>query len=205
MEMYDSLTLNHDHLRRALWSILSPRRAVHTLGVEDCAATLAMRWGVCADKARLAALLHDLTKENHKQPQNQLKLLEEYDILLCEWEPCVPEAYHALTGAALAARLGASPEVCAAIRAHTTGRAGMSDLAIILYLADWIEPSRADTEGLAQLRRLCFTDLHRALALGLTLSLRHVQSRGRAVDPRSGEALAWVTERLYDHEGKKTG
>ena len=70
---------------------------------------------------------------------------------------------HAVPGAAAARRLfGESEAVCAAIRWHTTGRAGMTRLEKILYLADMIEPNR-DYPGVENLRRLAREDLDAAV------------------------------------------
>ena len=186
------LNLNPPELRHSLRCFMSPKRALHTLGVEDRAATLAMRWNQDIDKARLSALLHDITKEC----KNQLKLLEDYGILPSIWENSAPEVFHAFSGAGLAKALGAGDDICDAIRWHTTGRAGMGTLERILYLSDMTEPGRGGICGRRDLWQLCLTDLDRALHDGLSLSLNYIQSRNGPSDPRSAEALAWITERL---------
>lgn len=187
-----SAHLDPDALRDLLYQVLSPRRVLHTLGVEAQAITFAMRWDCEINKARLAALLHDVTKEC----RNQLKLFEDYGILPTVWKSSVPEVRHAVTGAALAARLGAPGDVCDAIRWHTTGRAGMTALEKILYLADMTEPFRPGFDGLDDVRHLCLSDVDGALAQGLRLSISHVQRRGLPVDPHSAKALDWITERV---------
>ena len=54
----------------------------------------------------------------------------------------------------------------------------MAPLEAIIYLADMIEPYRADFDGLAQLRRLARRDLYAALELGLMSSNSYGGPRG---------------------------
>ena len=57
---------------------------------------------------------------------------------------------HSKTGAAIARDVfGVDEEIYLAINWHTTGRAGMSLLEKIIYMADYIEPTR-DFEGVEE-------------------------------------------------------
>lgn len=71
-----------------------------------------------------------------------------------------------------------------AVRWHTTGRPAMSQLEKIIYLADYIEPTR-DFEGIDELRRLCDENLDAAMELGLRMSIEDVRANGREVHPDS--------------------
>ena len=79
---------------------------------------------------------------------------------------------------------GVSPQVESAIRWHTTGKPHMSTLEKILYLADYIEPTR-DFCDLRPLRKLAFADLDRAVLLGLTMAVEDLRERGVAVHSNS--------------------
>lgn len=138
-----------------------PGRAAHILGCEETAADLARIWGADEEKARFAALLHDCTKQySHAE---QLKFVEKYDILVDKDFDRFPPIAHAFTGAAVArAEFGADEEVENAVRWHTTGRPGMSLLEKILYLADYIEPTRS-FPGLEETRALAQRDLDAAV------------------------------------------
>ena len=104
---------------------------------------------------------------------------------------------HAVTGAAAARRLfGESEAVCAAIRWHTTGRAGMTRLEKILYLADMIEPNR-DYPGVENLRRLAREDLDAAVRQALRRTIAFVEERGQLLHPDSEHALAYELERIH--------
>ena len=69
-----------------------------------------------------------------------------------------------------------------AIFSHTTGRPGMTAFDKILYLADYMEPTR-DFDGVEELRRLVWEDLDRAMILGLEMSVEDLEERGVPVHP----------------------
>ena len=95
---------------------------------------------------------------------------------------------HAKTGAAIAENVfGTDSEVTNAIRWHTTGRAGMTLLEKIIYLADYIEPNR-DFPGLAELRRTCYEDLDAGLLLGMEMTIKEMEERGNPVHRATLEA-----------------
>jgi nicotinate-nucleotide adenylyltransferase len=171
-----------------LWERISAERALHSLGVEDVAVTLAMRWGGDPEEAGCAALLHDMTKDG----SDLLQSMRRYGIMSAEWEETVPGAYHALTGAALAREMGFGEGVCSAVRWHTTGRAGMTDLEKIIYLADKTEPFRPSYSGLREIRAEMFSDLDRAAAMALRRIICWNGERGRLLDKNSAEALEWL-------------
>ena len=105
---------------------------------------------------------------------------------------------HAKTGAAVAARVfGESREVCEAIRWHTTGRANMTTLEKIIYLADYMEPNR-DFPGVEKLREAAETSLDAAMILGLEMSIAQLRERGRSIDPNSQAALDFFQERTKE-------
>jgi nicotinate-nucleotide adenylyltransferase len=108
---------------------------------------------------------------------------------------------HAKTGAAIArARFGASDGVYNAIMWHTTGRADMTLLEKILYIADYIEPTR-DFDGVEELRRLAYEDIDRAVLRGLQMSIDDMKARGIVPHVRTEEAINWLL--AYNMEGKK--
>lgn len=182
-------------LRQMVRPCLRDERVPHVEGVESTAVRLAERWGEDPDDAAEAGILHDVTKAQGKE--KQLKLCKKYGIMLETAEIENPALLHALTGAALAKdRFGSTDEICSAIRWHTTGRPRMTALEKIIYLADYIEPTR-DFEGLEELRALCFEDLDRAMRLGLEMSIDDLAERGRPVFHDTLDAYEWykkVTE-----------
>ncbi|MDR0381942.1 MAG: bis(5'-nucleosyl)-tetraphosphatase (symmetrical) YqeK [Oscillospiraceae bacterium] len=168
-------------LRAAVLARTDRRRRLHVLGVAQEIDTLALRWGADRGQAARAALLHDVTKG--LTPAEQLKLCAKYDIVTQSWERTEHKLMHAVTGAAVARfEFGAEEAVCAAVRWHTTGRAGMTLLEKLLYLADYVDATRVFSEARA-LRALCYEDLDAALLRGLDLSIQFLLAERRAIHP----------------------
>ncbi|MBR6258852.1 MAG: nicotinate (nicotinamide) nucleotide adenylyltransferase [Oscillospiraceae bacterium] len=179
-----------DWLREKAYAMLKEKRIPHVKGCEEEAVRLADRWEENEDDAREAAILHDITKK--ETLDSQLILCERYDIITNTAEKKSANLLHAMTGAAVAAgEFGVSPKVASAIRWHTTGRPAMTKLEKIIYMADYIEPTR-DFEGLNELRRLAYEDLDAAVRLGLKMGLEDLKQRGIEPHPASLEALEYL-------------
>ena len=194
-ELFDSgadwTKLSLDELEAVVVKLLDPKRVAHVLGCRDTAVELARRWGVDEVEAARAALLHDITKA--LDGALQLTLCQEYGIILDDFSKAYPKTLHALTGSLVADRIfGESKAVVDAIASHTTGKADMNDLEMIVYIADYIEPNR-DFSGVDKLRAAAVEDLHGAMKLGLQMTLTHLANQGSAVSPQSQQALAWLT------------
>lgn len=173
-------------LRPVALSFLNHRRIPHVLGTEQEAIRLAERYGADVEKARRAALLHDCTKK--LEMDEQLALCRRYGIELDELEQTALKLLHAKTGAAVARDVfGVDNEIYSAILWHTTGRAGMTLLEKIIYLADYIEPSR-DFPGVEDLRKMCYEDLDKGLLMGLEMTVEEMQSMGNPVHHATLEA-----------------
>jgi nicotinate-nucleotide adenylyltransferase len=186
----DLKRLTDDELRAVSYSMIKAKRIPHVRGTEKAAVELARRWGADPKKARRAAILHDCTK--YLNIAEQLKLYEKYDILLDSLERRALKLIHSKTGAALAGYVFGEPEdVCEAIRWHTTGKADMTTLEKVIYLADYIEPNR-DFEGVEDLRALAEKDLDAAVTLGLRMTVREMDERGLPVHPNTLRALEWL-------------
>ena len=74
----------------------------------------------------------------------------------------------------------------------------MSTLEKIVYLADYVEPTR-DFEGVEKLRALCFEDLDRAMALGLRMSLEEIRARGAVPFRDTVDACAYYSQYEEEH------
>ena len=188
----DWKNLPEEELRRVVIRLLDPKRVDHVLGCREAAVSLARHWGEDETSAARAALLHDITKA--LDGPLQLTLCSEYGIILDEFSQEYPKTLHALTGAYVAQRIfGESREVVDAIFSHTTGKADMNPLQMIIYIADYMEPNR-DFPGVEELRNMAYTDLYRAMELGLNMTLQHLARQGSKVSPASREALQWLEQ-----------
>ncbi len=180
----------------ALWALAKPwyksSRIKHVLGCREEAVRLARRWGADELDAENAAILHDITK---KMPaEEQLRLCEEAGTPVPDYRPELEAMLHAFSGAAAAAlEFGVSPEVESAIRWHTTGRADMSLLEKIIWLADYIEPNRT-TPGVESVREAAYRDLNEAMRIALSNSLDYLEERSFVPHPATREALAFLQQ-----------
>jgi nicotinate-nucleotide adenylyltransferase len=177
-------------LRPVALSYLKHKRIAHVLGTEQEAIRLAERYGADVRKARVAALLHDITKK--LEMEEQLALCEHYGLELDELERQAPKLLHARTGAAIARDVfGVDDEVYTAIRWHTTGHAHMTQLEKIIYLADYIEPNR-DFPGLDALRKASYESLDAGLEMGLSMTVEEMRQRGNPIHSGTLAALEYL-------------
>jgi len=147
-------------LRERIRTYMSGKRLAHTIGVEREIAVLS---GIYTPEGeymlRVAALLHDITKElSHEE---QLQLCDESGIIYTDAEKRMPKTFHARTAAVRIRRdfpEFADPAVIDVIRWHTTGRAGMTIGDKLLYLADYIEDTRTFPDCV-ELRRQFYAGL----------------------------------------------
>ena len=190
----DLKKLTMDELRCVALSYLKPKRMAHVLGTEAEAVRLARRYGVDEREARTAALLHDCTKKLGLE--EQLALCEKYGVRLDEMQTWALKLQHAITGAEVARDVfGVSDAVYEAIRWHTTGKADMKKLEKVIYLADYIEPTR-DFPGVEELRKAVYEDLDRGLLLGLQMSVQEMENWGNPVHEDTLHARAFLAQQL---------
>ena len=179
-----------EELEQVVVGLLKPNRVAHVLGCRDTAKELAKRWGADPTDAARAGLLHDITKALDESLQ--LTLCHEYGIVLGEFSQKNPKTLHALTGSLVAERIfGENKKVVDAIRSHTTGKADMTALEKIIYVADYMEPNR-DFPGVEILRELAYTDLDKALQTGLEMTISMLRQNGQDISPESAEAIAFL-------------
>ena len=189
----DLTHLTPEALRPIALSYLKPKRMPHVLGTEQEAVCLAERYGADVTKARIAALLHDCTKK--LDMDEQLALCRQYAIPLDELEQKALKLLNSKTGAAIARDVFAvDDEVYNAILYHTTGKPDMTLLEKIIYLADYIEPTR-DFPGVETLRRTVYEDLDRGLLLGLTMTIDEMEEMGNPVHHMTRDARDYLLKR----------
>jgi nicotinate-nucleotide adenylyltransferase len=188
-------------LRKCALGRLKPSRILHVLGCENEAVKLAARYGADEDEAREAAILHDVTKA--LELDDQLQLCQKYDIMTDAVERSEVKLLHSKTGAAVARDIfGVSASVYHAILWHTTGRENMSLLEKVIYIADYIEPSR-NFDGVEELRSLAYDDLDQAMIKGLRMSIEDMRLRGIVPHLRTQEAIAWMLEHTAEKGDKE--
>lgn len=122
---------------------VSPKRFKHIKGVAKTAKMLAEEYGVNPEKAKLAGLLHDWDK-NFDDDGIRARAAEVGLVV----DPVVlehmPQTLHGMTASrALRRDFPEIPEdVLQAVDRHTTAAVDMSDLDMIVFIADCLEPGR---------------------------------------------------------------
>ncbi len=174
---------------------VSSRRMAHILGVEKTAHALALHHHEDAQKAAWAGLLHDLAKHFPAQ-----KLLAEAARLGLVIDPVCqknPHLLHADIGAELAQELfgETDAQVLHAIANHTLGNPDMDRLSQILYLADWIEPTRKGPD-VDHLRTIAWDNLDEAVMLGCLYVLEDLTKNGQPIHPRTQRTYDWFAQKL---------
>lgn len=179
---------------------LSKERLLHTLGVEETAKILAMHYDVDANKASLAALLHDCAKGF--PPNSLLKKAESSGIIIDELERLCPDLLHGPVGAVLAREdYGIEDsEILTAIAVHTTGAEEMSELDKIVYIADYIEPNRSFS-GVERLREAAWKDLDWCMSLCFDQTIFYLIKEKKLIHPKT--IAARNTFLLNDRAGKE--
>ena len=182
--------LSMEELEAEVVALLNPNRVAHVLGCRDCAIELAWLYGENETDAARAGLLHDITKAI--DGPLQLTLCAEYGMILDTFSRKYPKTLHALTGSLVARRIfGENENVVSAICHHTTGRANMTKLEKIIYIADYVERNR-DFPGVEEMRALAYTDLDRAVLMGLQSAVAHVKRQGQGLAPATLEAVEYL-------------
>ena len=177
----------------------SPAAARRPRGPEEAAPRLAKRGGADETHARRAGLLHACTK--YLELEEQPGLCEKYGVELDELEHRAVKLLHSKTGACMARHVFGEPdEVYEAIFWHTTAKADMTTLEKILYVADYMEPNR-DFDGVERLRKLAYSDLDRALLLGVETTVQEMKERDLPVHKNPLQAQAWLREHGVTTEG----
>lgn len=185
---------NFSWLREKAYSMLKPSRIPHVMGCEEEAIRLAERFGGNKEDAAEAAILHDITKKLSLDEQQQL--CRQYAIETDADEYGNAKLLHSKTGAKIAQeQFGVSPNVYDAIKWHTTGKADMSLLEKIIYMADYIEPNRT-FEGVNVLRELTYRNLDEGLLKGFEMSLEDLERYNLRPHKNTIEAFEYLKKEL---------
>lgn len=188
----DLKNLDLNQLRACSYSMMRAKRIPHVMGVEEEAVKLAQRWGADPELARRAGILHDCTK--YYELPEQLDICEEYGVRLDALEQKAVKLLHSKTGACIARGVFGQPDaVYDAIFWHTTGKADMTTLEKVLYIADYMEPNR-DFDGVERLRHLAYTDLDKAMLLGVEMTIQEMQQRQVPIHTNTLQARDWLRQ-----------
>jgi predicted HD superfamily hydrolase involved in NAD metabolism len=173
---------------------LNEYRLLHSFGVADTAASMAEQYGVDVNRARIAGLLHDWDK--NLSDEQLCERAREFGIEMISPLEDLPALLHAQTGAAAVKREfpELDDEVIQAIARHTSAAPDMTDLDMIIYVADMIEPLRSQG-NLMPLRTIVGkVPLETLFLKSFEMTMQHLIHRHRLIHPASLEVWnAYVT------------
>ncbi len=152
---------------------LSIVRFKHSLNVAHVAHQLAKHHGASADHAAIAGLLHDIAREY--SDAELLTIAESLKMVLSPVERAIPMLLHGIIGAHIA-KINfeiSETSILSAIMFHVTGKANMTLLEKILFIADYTEPLRRFPE-VNLVRKISFQDIDKAVILAIDSSLDYL-------------------------------
>ena len=183
--------MNTDSIYKYIRENLSEKRFRHTMGVVKTAKELAAVYCADMEKAEFAALAHDMFKmKDIEKSDAYVRKLGLGDYYLGK----LNLAHGRIAAEILKREYSADEDIVNAVKYHTTGRADMSLLEKIIYLADAIEPSR-DYPGVETLRELAPIDLDEACLLSMERTVEFLQKKGSEIDSDTLEARDYLNER----------
>ncbi|MGL4980352.1 MAG: bis(5'-nucleosyl)-tetraphosphatase (symmetrical) YqeK [Fusobacteriaceae bacterium] len=151
-----------DQIQNDLKSRVSLKRYNHVLGVVKTAEELAEYYNISQKKAKIAALLHDIMKEEKLDFLNEI--CSQLDFKEIQKHSNSNEILHGFAAAEYSKQKYGikDEEILNAVRYHTIGRKDMGILEKIIYIADGIEPGR-EYENVDKIRELAFKNLDEAI------------------------------------------
>lgn len=172
-----------NELKQQLAQRLSTGRYEHVLRVAETAKALATKYQLSIEQAEQAALFHDIAKCMDKDDLQLNLVLGNADSRLASFHH---ELWHAPVGAMIARdEFGIEDEdVLNAVRYHTTGRAQMSPLEKLIYIADMIETGR-NFPGVETLREKAEESLELAMEACIYQSVQFLVNKKVPVFPDS--------------------
>lgn len=191
MDRNSSLGVKMKDIIDKVKTLLPEKRWNHVVRVADMAKKLARTHGINSQKAEIAAYLHDVSKfftvEEMKNFVWNNDHVKDYEI---------GELLHGFAGAIYARnRFGIEDmDILNAIRFHTIGRKGMSDLEKLIYIADACEEGRV-YPGVKEIREAAFISLDEAILLEANRKIEYLIQAEAVIHPNTIDMRNWLLEK----------
>ncbi len=172
--------------RKILAEKLDDYRFYHSECVSECASVLAEKYGADPEKARLAGLMHDVMK--NATADEHFGYIEKSGEKLTPVDISNPKVWHQISGASYLRENGivTDEEILGAVRWHTTGKAGMTLLEKIVYVADFISADR-DYPDVGVVRKLADKSLEDAMLYTSRYTVNKLASKNLPIHPATVE------------------
>ena len=173
---------------------LTKERFKHTLRVRDTAIELAHLYQEDEETVELAAIFHDYAKY---RPLDEMKRWIKNSCLPKDLLDYHHELWHGPVGALLIeSEHGISDSnIKSAIHSHTTGKANMNKVDMILFVADYIEPGR-NFPGLEEVREQAKSDLVKSAWMVSRNTINYLISKNNTIYPDSFYAYNDLTRKV---------
>ncbi len=167
------------------------KRYWHSVRVAQTAVKLCEHYGLDTKKAYLAGLAHDMCKDF---PEKKLMELAQKDgFCISEMEKQKPALLHGRAASVLLkSEYGIiDEEILEAVRNHTFGKADISELAMLIFIADKIEPGRPQVNE-AYYSRLFALPLRKMVLSVVEENILYLEKRNIPVSLLSLEMREWL-------------
>lgn len=174
-------------LKTELRKEVTEKRYIHSLGVAETAKKMAVLFGADPNKAELAGILHDFAKYWPKE--KMADVIRNNPGLSPDLLEYNSELWHGPVASVIIQEKFqiTDRDVVGAIRYHTSGREEMTVLEKIIYLADYIEPSR-DFPGIKKMRKLADKNLNLALFYAFNTTIQYLIQKNQKIYPLTVKA-----------------
>lgn len=169
---------------------LPPELRDHITRVRYEAQSLAKIFELDEERIDLAVLAHDAARLI--PDETLLRMAHAYGHVVLEAEEAAPILLHGpIASYWLSGEWGLDdPEICEAVRWHSTARISMAPIAKVVFLADKLDPAKKRRYPYAtEVRRLAAEDLDVAIGTFLYYQTRSLLDRGMLIHPSSIELL----------------
>lgn len=173
-----------EEIQEQVKQILSEKRYLHSVGTMKKAKELAILYGEDEEKAMLTGIVHDIAKEMSKEDYFLYAIQNKIEI--DDFDRADTTLLHAKIGADIVKKkYQFTEEMQNAILYHPTGRAGMTKLDKIIYVADKIEETRS-YDGVETFRKLAKQNLDNAILWHIeNMTIPHTIEKGKLLHPLS--------------------
>ncbi len=177
MDVLKFCGLTEDEIKTVLKQRMNEHRYAHSLNVAERAVFLAEKYGADPQKAYFAGLVHDICKGIPKE--EQFAIIKNSGEDISSDVENSPNLWHSVAGAIyLEHEMNVKDkDVLNAVRYHTSGRAGMSILEKVIYMADLTSAERNYPDA-EYTRSLTDKNLDMGIAYGIRWICTDLKNRG---------------------------
>ncbi len=177
-----------------------PNRLRHIYGVRDTAIILGKKYNLDLEILEITALLHDITKYYSKEENMEIinNYFPETDFIYKEYND---EILHSFSAYVIAKRKYkiTNYEILNSILNHTVGRPNMSIYEKIIFVSDYIEPSRT-YDSCVSVRKIVEESLDKAVFTIINNSINFYEKENSKIPSIAYKARQYYKSLLEDKD-----